>query len=66
MPVANLVLGPTLIQPVSHRIWAHAQSSQSSIRAVNKALYFVVWILFARLFPSTRASPHALPPRWGA
>eukprot|EP00959_Pyramimonas_sp_CCMP1952_P164363 3435928-Pyramimonas_sp.AAC.1 len=66
MQVASPVLSPTLVQPVSHRIWVRALASQSSIRAVNKALYFVFWIFFARFFPLTRVPPRAPPPRWGA
>eukprot|EP00959_Pyramimonas_sp_CCMP1952_P424234 8886210-Pyramimonas_sp.AAC.1 len=65
MPATNLVLSPTLVQPLLRRIWVYVLTIQSSVRVANKALYFAIWILFARLFPLRRAPPQTRPPRGG-
>eukprot|EP00959_Pyramimonas_sp_CCMP1952_P032694 685705-Pyramimonas_sp.AAC.1 len=58
--MANLALIPTLVQQVLHHIWAHALTSQSSLRVANRALYSVLWISFLRLIPLPLQT---LPPR---
>eukprot|EP00959_Pyramimonas_sp_CCMP1952_P118057 2468283-Pyramimonas_sp.AAC.1 len=63
MPAANPVLGPALVQPVSHRIGVRALAGRSSARAVNKALHFTSWILFSKSFPLTRVPPQSPPSR---
>eukprot|EP00959_Pyramimonas_sp_CCMP1952_P188103 3933442-Pyramimonas_sp.AAC.1 len=47
MPATKPVLSPTLAQPMLHCIWVYVLTSQSSIRAANKTLYFAFRIFFA-------------------
>eukprot|EP00959_Pyramimonas_sp_CCMP1952_P414297 8680491-Pyramimonas_sp.AAC.1 len=65
MPVTSPVLSPTLAQPLLHCTRVYVLTSRSSNRVANKALYFVFWILIARLFPLRRAPPQTLPPQGG-
>eukprot|EP00959_Pyramimonas_sp_CCMP1952_P351299 7360401-Pyramimonas_sp.AAC.1 len=65
MPAADLVLSPTLVQPISHRIWGHALASLSGSREAHEALHSALGSFFSRLI-SRRAPPQTAPPRGGA